>query len=78
MSLAVKDLKIIMAFYDNLGFSVFGGDKKRYAVMKKGNALLIGPFQGMFENNILTFNPKWDENAQEISEFDDVRTIQKN
>ena len=45
--------------------------------MKKGNAL-IGLFQGMSENNILTFNTKWDENAQEISEFDDVRTIQKN
>ena len=66
-----------MAIYDNLVFSVFGCDKKHQAVIKKGNAL-IGLFQGMSENNILTFNPKWDENAQEISEFDDVRTIQKN
>ena len=64
-------------FYEKLGFSVFGGDiEKNYLIMKNGNAL-IGLFQGMFENNILTFNPGWDENAQKQEVFDDVRDIQK-
>ncbi|MFY0603452.1 MAG: VOC family protein [Flavobacteriaceae bacterium] len=77
ISLAVKDLQASKTFYQNLGFSVFAGDEARnYLILKNGNAL-IGLFQGMFENNILTFNPGWDENANTLSEFDDVRTIQK-
>lgn len=77
ISLAVKDLKISKAFYEKLGFSQFGGDLARnYLIMKNGNAL-IGLFQGMFENNILTFNPGWDENAQTLANFEDVRSIQK-
>jgi len=77
ISLSVKDLSISKAFYENLGFEVFGGDmEKNYLIMKNGNAL-VGLFQGMFEGNILTFNPGWDENAQKMKEFDDVRAIQK-
>ncbi|MBK9378967.1 MAG: VOC family protein [Saprospiraceae bacterium] len=65
------------AFYENIGFTVFAGDlSKNYLIMKNGNAL-VGLFQGMFEKNILTFNPGWDENAQALEQFDDVRTIQK-
>lgn len=78
MSLSVKDLKVSKAFYENLGFTVLGGDmEKNYLIMKNENAL-IGLFQGMFEGNILTFNPGWDENGQNIESFDDIRTIQKN
>lgn len=65
------------AFYEKLGFTQFAGSMEhKYLIMKNGNAL-IGLFQGMFENNILTFNPGWDENAQLIPEFKDVREIQK-
>ncbi|MCB4807374.1 VOC family protein [Tamlana sp. 62-3] len=76
-SLSVKDIKASKQFYETLGFSVFAGDlDKNYLIMKNGNAL-IGLFQGMFEENILTFNPGWDENAQTLPDFDDVRSIQK-
>lgn len=76
-SLAVKDIHISRAFYEKLGFSVFAGEiEKNYLIMKNGNAL-IGLFQGMFENNIMTFNPGWDESANKLEEFDDVRTIQQ-
>lgn len=76
-SLSVKDIHASKQFYENLGFSVFGGDiDQNWLIMKNGNAL-IGLFQGMFESNILTFNPGWDENAQLLEEFDDVRVIQK-
>lgn len=77
ISLAVKDLAVSKAFYENLGFSVFAGEMERnYLIMKNGNAL-VGLFQGMFEQNILTFNPGWDENANALDSFDDVRDIQK-
>ncbi|PSR13830.1 MAG: glyoxalase [Bacteroidetes bacterium] len=77
VSLSVKDIKASQQFYENLGFSVFAGDlTKNYLIMKNGNAL-IGLFQGMFENNILTFNPGWDENANPLESFDDVRKIQQ-
>lgn len=77
ISLAVKDLKASKAFYEKIGFTQFAGDMERnYLIMKNGNAL-VGLFQGMFENNILTFNPGWDENAQHIESFDDVRDIHK-
>lgn len=76
-SLSVKDLTISKEFYEKLGFSIFAGAlEKNYLIMKNGNAL-IGLFQGMFEGNILTFNPGWDENAQKVESFDDVRAIQK-
>lgn len=77
ISLAVKDINKSKVFYETLGFSVFAGQlEKNYLIMKNGNSL-IGLFQGMFENNILTFNPGWDENANTIDDFDDVRTIQQ-
>lgn len=77
MSLAVKDIHKSKAFYENLGFKIFAGEiKKNYLILKNGNSL-IGLFQGMFENNILTFNPGWDESANKLEDFDDVRTIQK-
>ena len=77
ISLTVKDLSASKAFYENLGFTVFGGGMAmNYLIMKNGNAL-VGLFQGMFPNNILTFNPGWDENATLMDSFDDVREIQK-
>ncbi|HCN38152.1 MAG TPA: glyoxalase [Bacteroidetes bacterium] len=77
ISLGVKNLQESKKFYEALGFSVFAGNEKsNYLIMKNGNAL-IGLFQGMFEGNILTFNPGWDENAQLVEGFDDVRKIQK-
>lgn len=77
VSLNVKDIKKSKQFYENLGFTVFAGDiDNNYLIMKNGNSL-IGLFQGMFENNILTFNPGWDENANKIDSFEDVRDIQK-
>ncbi|SFU66841.1 hypothetical protein SAMN05216480_11269 [Pustulibacterium marinum] len=77
MSLNVKDLETSKNFYEQLGFSVFAGSMEhQYLIMKNGNAL-VGLFQGMFEGNILTFNPGWDENAQKQTDFDDVRSIQQ-
>ncbi len=77
ISLAVKDLNVSKAFYEKLGFSVFAGSQERnYFIMKNGNAL-IGLFQDMFEQNILTFNPGWDENARTLDSFDDIRDIQR-
>ena len=77
VSLSVKDINASKSFYENLGFTVFAGDlSKNYLIMKNGNAL-IGIFQGMFEKNILTFNPGWDEQAKKVEPFDDVRKIQQ-
>jgi len=77
ISLSVKDLGVSRAFYENLGFQVFaGGMEQHYLIMKNGDAL-VGLFQGMFENNILTFNPGWDQSAQRVEPFDDVREIQR-
>lgn len=77
VSLSVKDLEISKQFYENLGFSVFAGEKERNYLIMKNEGTIIGLFQGMFENNILTFNPGWDENARKLEQFDDVREIQK-
>ncbi len=77
ISLSVKDIQASKQFYENLGFSVYAGElSKNYLIMKNGNAL-IGLFQGMFPNNILTFNPGWDENANKLETFDDIRDIQR-
>ncbi len=76
ISLSVKDLNVSKTFYENLGFSVFAGDMKmNYLIMKNGDAL-IGLFQVMIENNIITFNSGWDQNAGNVEPFDDVREIQ--
>ena len=75
ISLSVKDLAKSVPFYEDLGFSRFGGaDEHNYAIMKNEETL-IGLFQGMFEGNMLTFNPGWDQSAGEVNPFDDVRDI---
>lgn len=77
VSLNVKDIMASKEFYESLGFVVFGGDiEQNYLIMKNENTL-IGLFQGMFQGNILTFNPGWDENANNLDDFNDVREIQK-
>jgi len=77
LSLSVKDLAKSKEFYEKLGFSAMGGGmENNYLIMKNGSTL-IGLFQAMFDGNMLTFNPGWDENAQNLEEFDDVREIQK-
>lgn len=76
VSLSVKDLKISKAFYENLGFKVFAGDMAKNYLILKNEGAVIGLFQGMFQNNILTFNPGWDANAEKLEDFEDVREIQ--
>lgn len=77
ISLSVRDLKTSKSFYEKLGFKQFaGGMEQNYLIMKNDNAL-IGLFQGMFQGNILTFNPGWDENARDVADYDDIRTIQQ-
>ncbi|MCA9950522.1 MAG: VOC family protein [Anaerolineales bacterium] len=77
VSLSVKDIKVSKSFYQKLGFAVFGGDEtQNWLIMKNGDHV-IGLFQGMFEQNILTFNPGWDQNAQPVDSFTDVRDLQK-
>lgn len=77
ISLAVKDIQKSKAFYESLGFTQYAGDLERNYLIMKNEDSLIGLFQGMFEGNILTFNPGWDQNAQNTEAFDDVRDIQK-
>ena len=77
ISLAVKDLGASMAFYEKFGFKVFAGDaSQNWLIMKNGDHV-IGLFQGMFEKNILTFNPGWDSNAQKLATFTDIRELQR-
>ena len=76
ISLAVKDIEVSRDFYQKLGFEVFAGDiSMNYLIMKNGEHL-IGLFQGMFEKNILTFNPGWDQSANSLGDFSDVRELQ--
>ena len=77
VSLAVKDIEASKVFYEKLGFTVFHGNQaQNWLIMKNGDTV-IGLFQGMFENNILTFNPGWNSDAQPLSEFTDVRALQR-
>ena len=77
ISLSVKDIHASKAFYEKLGFSTLGGDvAQNWTILKNGDHV-IGLFQGMFEKNMLTFNPGWDQSAQELSSFTDVRDLQK-
>lgn len=76
VSLSVKNLSKSKIVYETLGFKIFGGDMEKNYLIMKNNKTLIGLFQGMFENNILTFNPGWDENANTLKTFTDVRDIQ--
>jgi hypothetical protein len=76
VSLTVKDLKTSKAFYENLDFKHIGGQmKQNYVIMQNGTAT-IGLFQGMFEKNILTFNPGWNRDAETLNKFQDVRDLQ--
>lgn len=78
VSLAVKDLDKSKQFYEKLGFRIFAGDQSQnWMILKNGNST-IGLFQGMFDKNILTFNPGWNENAEKLDSFTDVRQIQEN
>lgn len=65
------------AFYETLGFIAFAGDLEKNYLIMKNESSLVGLFKGMFENNILTFNPGWDQTANTLEQFDDVREIQK-
>lgn len=77
VSLNVKNLETSKSFYEKLGFQVFGGDvAQNWLIMKNGDHA-IGLFQGMFEKNILTFNPGWDKNGNALDSFTDVRDIQR-
>jgi len=77
ISLNVKDIEASKSFYEKLGFHVFGGDAaQNWLIMKNGDHI-IGLFQGMFEKNILTFNPGWDQNANRLDSFTDVRVLQR-
>lgn len=77
VSLAVKDIEASKQFYEKLGFTVFGGDQSQGWLILKNGETNIGLFQGMFENNILTFNPGWTSAAQPLNEFTDVRELQR-
>jgi catechol 2,3-dioxygenase-like lactoylglutathione lyase family enzyme len=77
VSLAVKDLAASRAFYEKLGFVAIGGDAAQHWLILQNDASTIGLFQGLFESNILTFNPGWDRSSQTLPDFDDVREIQR-
>lgn len=77
VSLAVSDLDASRAFYEKLGFRAIGGDPAQGWLILQNQTATIGLFQGMFERNILTFNPGWDRDAAPLDEFDDVRDIQR-
>src|SRR5215204_187074 len=77
VSLAVKDIEVSKLFYEKLGFSVFGGDQSQNWLIMKNGTHVIGLFQGMFEKNILTFNPGWNSDAQILEAFTDVRDLQR-
>ena len=77
VSLAVKDIEASRMFYEKLGFSSTMGDSSTGWTILKNGDVVIGLFQGMFEKNMLTFNPGWDSNAQPLQEFTDVRELQR-
>ncbi len=77
VSLAVKDIEASRLFYEKLGFTAFAGDQSQNWLIMKNGDHAIGLFQGMFEENILTFNPGWDSNAQPLGEFTDIRELQR-
>ena len=77
ISLAVKDIQASKSFYEKFGFKVFAGDASQNWLILKNGEHVIGLFQGMFEKNILTFNPGWDQGAQPLDTFTDVRELQR-
>ena len=77
ISLTVKDIEASRKFYEKFGFEIFGGDaSQNWLIMKNGDQT-IGLFQGMFEKNMLTFNPGWDSDARQLDTFTDVRDLQR-
>ena len=77
VSLAVRDLEASRRFYEKLGFTPFSGDASKGWLILRNGEVVIGLFQGMFERNLLTFNPGWDSNAQPVDPFTDVRELQR-
>jgi|SRR5690606_12184154 len=77
VSLAVKDIEASRLFYERLGFSAMGGDQSQGWLIVRNGSTVIGLFQGMFEQNILTFNPGWDQSASPLASFTDVREVQR-
>ena len=77
VSLAVKSIEASRSFYEKLGFSAIGGDQSQGWLILRNGSTVIGLFQGMFDANILTFNPGWDNKAQNVDPFTDVREIQR-
>ena len=77
VSLAVKDIAASRLFYEKLGFTIFGGDQSQNWLIMKNGDHVIGLFQGMFENNLLTFNPGWTQDAQPLAAFTDIRELQR-
>ena len=77
ISLSVKDINASKAFYENFGFTVFGGDASQNWLIMKNRNHIIGLFQGMLEKNTLTFNPGWDQGAANLPDFTDIRELQR-
>ncbi|MEZ0481322.1 VOC family protein [Planococcus sp. SSTMD024] len=77
ISLNVKDIYASKTFYEKLGFEVYEGEISQSCLIMKNGTTFVGLFQGMIEKNMLTFNPGWDENAQELDSFSDIRELQK-
>ncbi len=77
VSLSVKDINKSKSFYEDLGFQILGGDITQNWLIMKNESCIIGLFQGMFEDNILTFNPGWNQNADNLDSFTDIRDLQK-
>jgi lactoylglutathione lyase len=77
ISLAVKDIEASKRFYEKLGFTVFMGDQAQNWLIMKNGGHAVGLFQGMFDKNILTFNPGWNSDAQQLKQFTDVRALQR-
>jgi catechol 2,3-dioxygenase-like lactoylglutathione lyase family enzyme len=77
ISLAVKDIEASKLFYEKLGFNVVAGDQLQNWLIMKNDDTTIGLFQGMFDKNILTFNPGWNNNAEQLRTFTDIRELQR-
>ena len=77
VSLAVRDLAVSRDFYEKLGFKPVGGDPEQNWLILRNGDHVLGLFQGMFEKNMLTFNPGWDQGGNEVETFSDIREIQR-
>ncbi|MCA8943630.1 MAG: VOC family protein [Planctomycetes bacterium] len=77
VSLSVQDLAESRAFYEKLGFTPVGGQPEHNWLILQNGTTTIGLFQGMFEGNLLTFNPGWDHRKEHLDEFTDVRELQR-